>query len=572
MRRLAVALILAAGVVWADEWVRLESEHFELYTNAGERAGRQALDKFEQIRQVFQEAGAGSKQSPMPVRVYLFRSARDFRPHKRGEATLGFYQGGAERNYIAMQAAGEETYRVVFHEYVHLVLNHTSPRLPQWLEEGIADLYSTLEADGERLRIGKPVARHVETLRQKKWLEAERLAVVNHSSPEYNERNRASVFYAQSWALAHMLNLTRGYRDRFARFVQLLREGSPQGAALEEAFGKSMAEAMQDLRAYVAARRFPTAEVAWEAREPGKVEMEAISAAQAQLALVELLLAQGLADTAEKRLRKLERTLPRSAETETAWGLVEMSRRRFARARKRLEQAIRYGSRQASTYFEYAMLLRETGGERGQVREHLEKTVQLNPFHAEAHFLLGLLAANEGRHRDAVGPLQRATEILPRQAYFWHALALACHHAGDREQARKAAFRTLQAATTQEEADMARAAIRLVETKPGKAEQDRPDVVTPQSWTGKQGDRKVEGILERIDCLGRTARLHLRVGAARIALYVADPEQIRLGNAPNLTFDFTCGAQPPRVVVVEYTARKDAAQETDGDVVTIEFR
>jgi len=45
------------------------------------------------------------------------------------------------------------------------------------------------------------------------------LVSVAHDSPEYNEKNRAGLFYAQSWLTAHMMLLRNDYRERCPQFA-----------------------------------------------------------------------------------------------------------------------------------------------------------------------------------------------------------------------------------------------------------------------------------------------------------------------------------------------------------------
>ena len=250
-----------------------------------------------------------------------------------------------------------------------------------------------------------------------------------------------------------------------------------------------------------------------------------------------------------------------------------MSRRDFEQAKEHFEKAIQLGSTKAATHFEYAMLLRETGAAPDLVAKHLRKTVELNPNHAEAHFLLGIMASSEGQPEKAIEPLRKATAVLPRQANFWHALSLAYNETGRKELARRAANRALEAALTEQEVEMAKAAVRLANAAPVQPQiSHRPSVTTPGSWRNKEGDSRVQGTLEQIDCLGRAARFHVRNGAQTLVLHVANPGEVLLRNASSLTFEFSCGKQNSRQVAVEYTAQPDQSTGTIGEITSVEFQ
>ncbi len=88
--------------------------------------------------------------------------------------------------------------------------------MPIWLNEGMAEVYSTLKRDGGQIRVGSvPQGRDI-LLWQKKWLPLAALVALARDSGEYNEKDRAGVFYAQSWLLTHMLMLSPEYGDRFS--------------------------------------------------------------------------------------------------------------------------------------------------------------------------------------------------------------------------------------------------------------------------------------------------------------------------------------------------------------------
>jgi len=566
----AVLLFALAATAPAEQWLRMSSPNFELFTDTRDRDGRTALENLEQVRHVFHLTSG--IVSPLPVRVYLFRSEAGYRPFRPSDNTSGFYQGGPQRNYIVLQSVGAGTRRVLFHEYAHLALNHASAPLPRWLEEGTAEFYSTLEADAESLRMGLPVPSHLATLARHRWLDAATLLSVRKDSAHYNDRAQAIVFYAQSWALVHMLRLRPGSQERFGRLAALLDQGAAQPEAFREAFGQSLQKTLEDLERYVAEGRFEVFRMAWTPPPPVTVTAEPITEEAADLALAEVPIQTGRLDLAEKLLRK-RRGVP-AAEMETALGELAMSRRDYDQARQHLDKAIALGSRQASTFFEYAMLLRDTGGDRARVAGLLRQVVELDPNYAEAHFLLGLMASQEGRHDEAIPMIERAAAILPRQSYFWHALAMAYHHTGDARKALRAARRAREAAVRPQEVEMAAAAVRLAES-PAAAPAvtaGRPAVTTPQGWSNRQGDSRIEGLLERIDCLGASARFHIRAGGKVIPLFVAKPGEVLLARDTSLTFEFRCGPQKLEPVVVDYLRGPDAATRSEGEITAIEFK
>ncbi|MFN3324289.1 MAG: tetratricopeptide repeat protein [Bryobacteraceae bacterium] len=568
----AFVLVLASVAHAAGAWTRAASSDFEVLTDDGERTARLVHRRFTEIHRVLRSAAHGRDGAPLPVRVLVFRADREFRRFRPSESTIGFYQSGPERDYIVLRHSGPQTYRIAFHEYVHLVLNHSSAKLPRWMEEGLAEFYSTVELRDLRLRIGRVIPDHVAVLSRERWLDAAELSAVTHESPYFNERGRANIFYAQSWALVHMLNLDPRWREQLPDFAARMAEGVPPVQAFQQSFGRSLADAILELGRYVAQRRFAVAEVdAPPAEEVAGVEVGPVSGIEVDLAQAELLMLLGKSYEAHTIYERLSSMEPDSPEAATGLGMAAMQRRDFDAARRYLEKAIALGSRQPATYFEYAMLLRESGGDRTEVARYLERVTVLQPSHAEAQFLLGVMAAADGRHEEAVERHRRAVEVLPRQSYFWHALAISYRELGQRELARRAAFRALDAAATPEERDRALAAVRLADQPDPQTQRERTAVVVPESWRERKGDAFFEGRLTHLDCTELSVRFRFEADGETLVLAAGRRDRMRVTGFPQGFDTFQCGPQEGRRVRVEYersTARPGAA----GNLVAIEAR
>jgi tetratricopeptide (TPR) repeat protein len=567
---LAVLTLLVPATADA-KWQRLDSPGFQLYTDAGARRGTEVLKRLERIRGLFRVAPRAARGDVLPARVYLFSSEAQYRAYGPAEYSPAFYQSAAERDSIVMRVS-DELDRAPYHEYVHLALHHSTGPLPKWFEEGLAEFYSSIDIGPKNVLVGAGLPVRLAALESGRWLTADELAAVDKDSPYYNERSKAGLFYAQSWALTHMLSLSPAYRKGMPHFWELLDRGEPQLFAFEQAFGKPLSAAIEDLHGYLRLLRLPTA--ALRPDEPvsaPEIRVRDLSPTEADLALAELAVDTQKPDEAERIYRRLARGDPDSPEVQTGLGALALNKKQYDEARRHFERAIALGSTRADTHFEYAMLLRESGGSTAEVAVRLRRAVELNPNFAEAHFLLGVMASNEKRYEEAVIHLEAAASIFPRQSYFWHALAIAYHQLQRPDDARQAARRALQSAATQQEAEMAEAALRLT-AEQSKPVEKGPVVAAPDSWKPRQGDARIEGALMQIDCLGSAARVHVKGEHSTIALYVQDPGQVTLRNLSSVNFEFRCGPQDGRSVVIEYVSKPDAQTATVGVVTAIEFR
>lgn len=573
------AALLGAVATFAPalqaRWIRLDSGPFQLFSEGSEKPARDTLARLDLARRVFAGLVPNARATPLPIRVFVLPENR-FRAVRPGEITRAFYQGAAERDSIILPSDANP--RALFHEYVHLVLHHTSGPLPKWLEEGLAEFHSTLTvredaARQDKVRLGTPIADHLRLLAASRLMTGTELLAVNRDSPQFNQAAHAGLFYAQSWAFVHMLRLGESYRGRFGSFVDALESGQAQGAAFQRAFGKSASEAMADLASYLDRSTLPVLDLSVElggARDDARrVE---ISELDGDVAFAQLARDCGRPTEAEKAFLKLARTQPGTPQGEAALAFVALSQNRRDEARARLDAALAAGSRDPQVAFELATLLRETGVPSPRSRELLERTVEWNPMFAEAQFLLGVDDAHQGRHQQAIARIEQAIAVFPRQSYFWHALSLSLRALGKPREAKDAARRALDCAETSSQVEMARAALDAADPPAAALPRTAPAVETPASWQRRQGGETVDGVLEQIDCLGRSARFHIKAATRRLALWVDNPGEVLLKNLSSVTFEFRCGPQKPVPVAVEFERRPDTARGTIGVVTAIEFR
>jgi tetratricopeptide (TPR) repeat protein len=535
----------------ASQWIRLSSPNFDIDTDAGERTAAEILRRFETARRAF------SPRDSLPVRVLAFSSEKDYAELRPAANVIGYYQSGPDRDYIVMQLAGPDSARVILHEYTHLVLNHNSAVLPQWLEEGLAEFFSTMTAANGRIRLGAPINAHLRLLRSQPWLDARELGAVDKNSPVYNEGDKTGLFYAQSWALAHMLYASPEYAGKLDLFSAALARGEPQERAFISAYGKTMERVVSSLRAYLEAP-LPWVEVDGSTGSSGEsIRTRALTEAETAETRAEAALASGKAEVARRLLDAVLRKRPDAPEALSGLATLALREKRLDDAARLFERAMAAGARDGRTLFEYAMVLRDTGGARERVTVYLQKAVAATPALAEAHFILGVRLSEDGRFDGAIEHLRRATEILPRQTYFWHALAYAHYQLENVDLSREAARRARNAARTEQEIKMAESALRL--SDPSNAPVKKPAVSTPSSWENMKGDARVEGRLSRVDC-GGTPRLH--VGG--MVLEVKQPGRVVIRGIGGVRAELQCGAQNVPVLVEFLSATLE--------VTAIEFR
>jgi tetratricopeptide (TPR) repeat protein len=337
-RVLLLASLLAFGLVGsaAAQWTRLVTPSFTFYSNAEGEVTQRFAAKLEDFRHFVAGAlGDGAVASPLPTEVYLFASHEDFEAFGLGQSNVGWFTSTRQANVIAIDAAALAGTEVAYHEYVHFIVENATPAVPLWLNEGLAEFYSTFRQQGERAEVGRPLERHVEFLRRHRLSSLAELFAVDRQSPDYTEESRRGLFYAQSWAFVHYLLVGQKEFDvEVGDFLGRMRDGEPADAAYEAAFGTSTVGLRRDLEHYVGQARFGYLVLPGGHASAAPAAPERLTAAEADARLGLLRLA-GQAGDEEQARDAFNRALAADPDNATAMrgmGELELRHRDYRQA------------------------------------------------------------------------------------------------------------------------------------------------------------------------------------------------------------------------------------------------
>jgi len=586
-------LAVAAGTAFAaPKWVRIDSPHFELFTNAGERSGRRTILYFEQVRDFFLKHGNVGKSPSFPVRIIRFGSRKEFESYQTSKATAAYYMASPKRDLIVMGTPGHQTKSTAVHEYVHLLVQHSGAELPVWLNEGLAELFSTLEPRGKEVLFGAIPGR---VLRDRQWLPFTELTAVDHHSPHYTELDKKRRFYTQSWVLTHMLCLSKPYRNRFTDFLREV-DGDTGQEAFRRVYGKTLDQVASDFRRYVIQKSFPA--LVYEIRLNKSVEKPKVRPAtemEVSLAKGGLLVGLKKREDALEIYRNLARLHPGDWRIPEALGYLASYSRDGEAARRHFAKAIELEATSPKVYYDYSRLLLNAEAAKAALR----KAIVLKPDYDDAHQRLGSLLLQEGKYGMALSQLMRVKNLSRQEAVpHYRTVAELYHRLGRKESASQAAALCRKYARSPEEVDSAeelmewlRAAreqvpdeapvpVAAVATprktvsapqrdasgRPSKSRPERPGSRTTPSWL------KAQGSFSRLDCLGERARLHLLVAGEPLALAILDASAVRVSGPEDGMVELRCGEQKLRPVTVEYQRSEDPDFGTEGIVKVIQFR
>jgi hypothetical protein len=246
------------------QWIEIQSPHFSVVTDAGEKRGRETAMRFEQMRSVFGTLLTKVNVNiPVPLQIVAFRNAREFRqfaPLWNGKPIqlAGLFQGGEDRSFIMLDMSVENPWTVVFHEYAHQLMNGVlTARVDPWFEEGFAEYFSSIEVDSREARVGKIPEYDYQILQQDGMMKVADLFRVQQNSSTYNENgSHRTVFYSESGMLVHYLYDNDLVIRLSNYFGYKIDRNMPVEDAIKQAFGFSADQFDKALRSYVSSGRF----------------------------------------------------------------------------------------------------------------------------------------------------------------------------------------------------------------------------------------------------------------------------------------------------------------------------
>lgn len=253
-----MALPLAAGACagtfrspeqGGPQWVEVSSENFVVETDRDVEVATRALRRFEAFREALERVVFSSESQPTGrTRIVLFGRADEYReiapPGTDGYFSRGRFSSDPEPLAV-LHTDSRAFVRSMQHELVHRYVAFHFPAAPIWLNEGLADFYSTLRlADGEAISGDPPspayffLTNHAPIRIQGTRFDLShyvppvatltRMGIREFYGLDRRETTAARVaHYGAAWAVIHALVLgDRQRNDRFLAYLNLLKSGA----------------------------------------------------------------------------------------------------------------------------------------------------------------------------------------------------------------------------------------------------------------------------------------------------------------------------------------------------------
>ncbi len=603
-----------------DNWIEVRSTNFIVVSNSGEREARRIASQFEQIREVFHSAFPKLRTDlGKPVLVYALKnedSLKSLLPSfwetKGHMHPAGLYLSREECDLVVVRTdtQGENPYEVIYHEYTHALVRLNFRDLPVWMNEGFAEYLGNTEIGEKEVLVGAIPRANLEVLRTHKLIPIETLLQVDQNSPYYNEQNRTSIFYAESWALIHYLMLDPDARNGklLDNFLTAWGSSNDQTASAQKAFG-DLKKFSQTMEAYARQDSFYVRHIKLAVHDDSK------SYPSRSLPFAETQALRGIFFVYSQRPSEAKAALDEALAADPHSPVVRQGLGVFAWYAKQdsetaLDEFAKAVPQTPPNYLPYYMgaMIRSRSLSRGpEVADSLadlDKVIQMNPRFAPAYAVASNLYSRDPKQYDnAIKMGKQAVELDPANLTYAISYGYVLVNIGKAAAARqlavsiekavksshdKANLEDLKTAITSRESYDAQVAAYSGRTSANTpvivtaSPDDSSNPVTTTNPTSAQPpvppthehtvDYFLEGTIQKVDCTrGDASRLTLLWEKTPLKFRVGDPAKLKLTSLAPTNNSAVPACSDWKGHHVKISFRQQDGEDFVGDLLSIQF-
>ena len=447
----ALALLLchaSLAPARSDEphWIRVNSGHFSVVTDADEKRGHEIVVRFEQMRSIFGQLLARSRiNMSEPVDIIALRSDDEYSrvvPTRQGQGIgAGFLIPGEDRNYFVLNLSKEESWRAVSHGFAEAFLNYNYPPTQAWFDEGFAEYFASARFDNRQAQIGGDPESFIELLNATAWLPIPDLFAMRPDATAGPQTSRHNLFNAESWIVMHYLLGQNKLPETGTYFDLVENQKLPIDEAIQKAYGVSSAQFAQAVKEHFHSLAQPSPPL-----EKGK---QPISAGSQILAVTpdeqigsstqQLSDAEGKALVAEMSMRLPEHREQAMQELQSitdqpktdnvvvrrglAW--AHMEKKEFDRSVEELSKGAELNPRDPWLHYYLALVRLRVAQSSGasiqglpNMMQDLRLVLDWDPEFAEARNMLAMAQLEGGGVHAAMDSMRAALQLAPRNQKY----------------------------------------------------------------------------------------------------------------------------------------------------------
>ena len=425
LRSLTLLLtLLTSSTALSQEWYAVSSDNVTLYSDAPEDETKALIEDFEIFRaSALAVLGLPDEPEHQRLLIMVYHDARDFGRIRPNGDVAGFYYDSIFGPRVLLRGIGHDATdrRVLFHEYVHYLMNQRSKfNYPRWYAEGLASLLMTTEI-GDAIVVGNPP-------RDAAWAVELGLRQTVHSVVS-GAVESGSGFYLTSWLLSHYLSLgNRARRDQTTDYLRRYDAGEDPVTAFEVSYGLNTTRMDAELAAYARRGQINALKAP---RQPyaGSLSTRALRQDEALLLLADIAVEVDQYKAAHyyfEQASMIGAGPPFVARLVGRQSITYIHERKVAAGDEVMARLLEVGSEDPQVLGDIAhyafdkFVEIKTGRWRGDAAVALERAigygelaVNADPANLEAHYYLGLSYEAAGRLQNAADALLDGYDLSP---------------------------------------------------------------------------------------------------------------------------------------------------------------
>ncbi len=556
------AVLVPISAFAEPRWIKARIGSFESISDDGRKPATQALSQFEQFSNALGTLlGKPDLKLDPPLRIIVFKNEDELLAQcsdgsdANRVAEPGGLRTGRDR-LMTCTTAERQLPAHLLRELTRTLLEGNFPSMSVEIEKGIETFFSTVQSNGVRVTWGAP--------------------------PPAPERTR-------EWALLHLIITQPDYAAKAKIYLHNLAAGMDKSSASRNAFAEEGPKFEAEVDRYFAAGVFSSTAAPSRALNPDRdFTTTNLTSDEGELMHADLL-----TSASASTYRSLLKAGKHIAEDNEGLAVLAMRAGDASTAHQYINAARDAGTKNFVALTAYAALDKDAG----EAEDILKEALTVDPNYAMAHWTLGE-KLREGDRRMA--EWKQAVNLAPRnyewaakyaqlcldeQQYAeagraWAAAAQAAPddatrdrylsmrsgieakrlEAEDAERRESAEIKARELARLKAEAQKELAQLEArANTKPLSADPPRPTV----DWYDTDSDAKISGMLIRVNCIGKQARLDVKDDQGKTqSLLVTDPNQLVVQGGDG---KLACGVQKPVRVEIAYRKSKDVKAGVAGD-------
>jgi hypothetical protein len=406
---LAVATQLSAAQRRQPVWLKVEAENFTVLSALDERATATWAAEFTHFVNLLKRFITLDSRRLPPITVILFARDRDFDAYrivgldgKPMSDLAGFFSRRETWAVAGLTGtrSNAATRRTIFHEGVHWFFSAFHQPNPPWIEEGVAEAFSTFTLNRKKMTWGQGIEEHVFALQMWEGIPVERLMYMDRGMLLHGGGLPGGLLYAQSWAFAHYLLFGKHSLppDALNTYLRLYHSAIHPDEAFKQAFGMGHTEMQANLERYIHGGKYLVYDAPLpELPAPNVLPAETI---EVEIGLARLAIASGRRALAREHASAAVESAPDDPRGYEMLGIVLDESGERPAAVSAYRSASERGSKDFRSAFQLGLAILENAGDRLTAEDarsatrYFQVSINLHPFQIPAYRNLARIASS----------------------------------------------------------------------------------------------------------------------------------------------------------------------------------